>query len=202
MEIFGKNFNMKKLDNIVILLLFALVLYTLMAFTTYKSYPNNISEIKPIEVQPIEIELEPFELVQPSHQQFLEAIGHRESSNNYLVVNEFGYMGRYQFGRATLKGLGINVTREEFINNPKLQERAMHMLLSHNQKKLKRYIKKYDGKIVHGILITESGILAAAHLAGQGNVRKFLRNGFVFEDGNGTKMTSYMKQFGGYILNL
>ena len=42
----------------------------------------------------------------------------------------------------------------------------------------------------------------AAHLAGQGNVRKFLKNGFVFEDGNGTKMTSYMKQFGGYILNL
>ena len=193
---------MKKLDNIVILLLFALVLYTLMAFTTYKSYPNNVSEIKPIEIQPIEIEIESFELVQPSHQQFLEAIGHRESSNNYSVINEFGYMGKYQFGKATLKGLGINVTKEEFINNPKLQERAMHMLLSHNQKKLKRYIKKYDGKIVHGILITESGILAAAHLAGQGNVRKFLKNGFVFEDGNGTKMTSYMKQFGGYILNL
>ena len=55
---------------------------------------------------------------------------------------------------------------------------------------------------MHGILVTESGILAAAHLAGQGNVRKFLKNGFVFEDGNGTKMTSYMKQFGGYILNL
>ena len=134
--------------------------------------------------------------------QFLEAIGHRESSNNYSVVNEFGYMGRYQFGKATLKGLGIDVTKEEFINDHRLQERAMHMLLSHNQKKLKRYIKKYDGKIVHGILITESGILAAAHLAGQGNVRKFLKNGFVFEDGNGTKMTSYMKQFGGYILNL
>ena len=64
--------------------------------------------------------------------------------------------------KTTLKGLGINVTREEFINNPKLQERAMHMLLSHNQKKLKRYIKKYDGKIVHGILITESGYISCS----------------------------------------
>ena len=133
---------------------------------------------------------------------FLNDLGHQESGNRYDIVNRFGYMGRYQFGRATLKGLGIDVTKEEFINDHRLQERAMHMLLLHNKKKLKRYIKKYEGQIIHGILVTESGILAAAHLAGQGNVRKFLKNGFVFEDGNGTKMTSYMKQFGGYILNL
>jgi len=198
------NFNMKKLDSITAVLLFALALFSLMAFTTYKARVITVIEIepKPIKILQIEIKKESFELVQPSHQQFLEAIGHRESSNNYSVVNEFGYMGRYQFGKATLKGLGIDVTKEEFINNHKLQEKAMHMLLSHNRKKLKRYIKKYEGQIIHGILITESGILAAAHLAGQGNVRKFLKNGFVFEDGNGTKMTSYMKQFGGYILNL
>jgi len=198
------NFNMKKLDSITAVLLFALTIFSLMAFTTYRSYVVPVVEIKPlpIEIIPVEIVRESFELVQPSHQQFLEAIGHRESSNNYSVVNEFGYMGKYQFGKATLKGLGIDVTKEEFINDHRLQEKAMHMLLSHNRKKLKRYIKKYEGQIIHGILVTESGILAAAHLAGQGNVRKFLKNGFVFEDGNGTKMTSYMKQFGGYILNL
>ena len=198
------NFNRKKLDSLTLVLLFALTIFSLMAFTTYRSYVVPVVELKPlpIKIVPVEIVRESFELIQPSHQQFLEAIGHRESSNNYSVVNEFGYMGRYQFGRATLKGLGINVTKEEFINNHKLQEKAMHMLLSHNRKKLKRYIKKYEGQIIHGVLITESGVLAAAHLAGQGNVRKFLKNGFVFEDGNGTKMTSYMKQFGGYILNL
>ena len=198
------NFNRKKLYSITLVLLFALTIFSLMAFTTYRSYVVPVVELKPLPVKiiPVEIVRESFELVQPSHQQFLEAIGHRESSNNYSVVNEFGYMGKYQFGKATLKGLGINVTKEEFITNPKLQEKAMHMLLSHNKKKLKRYIKKYEGQIIHGVLITESGVLAAAHLAGQGNVRKFLKNGFVFEDGNGTKMTSYMKQFGGYILNL
>jgi hypothetical protein len=198
------NFNRKKLDSITLVLLFALTIFSLMAFTTYRSYVVPVVELKPLPIKtiPVEIVRESFELVQPSHQQFLEAIGHRESSNNYSVVNEFGYMGKYQFGKATLKGLGINVTKEEFITNPKLQEKAMHMLLSHNKKKLKRYIKKYEGQIIHGVLITESGVLAAAHLAGQGNVRKFLKNGFVFKDGNGTKMTSYMKQFGGYILNL
>ena len=198
------NFNRKKLDSITLVLLFALTIFSLMAFTTYRSYVIPVVEIKPLPIKtiPVKIVRESFELVQPSHQQFLEAIGHRESTNNYSVVNEFGYMGRYQFGRSTLKGLGINVTKEEFINDPKLQEKAMHMLLSHNKKKLKRYIKKYEGQIIHGVLITESGVLAAAHLAGQGNVRKFLKNGFVFKDGNGTKMTSYMKQFGGYILNL
>ena len=198
------NFNRKKLDSITLVLLFALTIFSLMAFTTYRSYVIPVVEIKPLPIKiiPVKIVRESFELVQPSHQQFLEAIGHRESTNNYSVVNEFGYMGRYQFGRATLRGLGIDVTREEFINNHGLQERAMHMLLSHNRKKLKRYIKKYEGQIIHGVLITESGVLAAAHLAGQGNVRKFLKNGFVFKDGNGTKMTSYMKQFGGYRLNI
>ena len=78
----------------------------------------------------------------------------------------------------------------------------MQELLRHNKKKLKRFIKKYDGKVVHGVLITESGILAAAHLAGQGNVRKFFRNGYEFKDGFGTKMTSYMEMFGGYNLNV
>ena len=98
-----------------------LTFFVLTAFSTYKSYVSPVLEIEslPIEMIPIEIKKESFELVQPSHQQFLEAIGHRESSNNYSVVNEFGYMGRYQFGRATLKGLGIDVTKEEFISATK-----------------------------------------------------------------------------------
>ena len=51
-------------------------------------------------------------------------------------------------------------------------------------------------------VITESGILAAAHLAGPGNVKKFFKKGVEFKDGNGTKMTSYLTQFSGYELNI
>ena len=78
----------------------------------------------------------------------------------------------------------------------------MLVLLQKNKHTLRREIKKYVGETVNGIYITESGILAAAHLGGAGNVRKFFRKGYEFEDGNGTKMTSYMVRFADYNLNL
>ena len=133
---------------------------------------------------------------------FLNDIGHRESGNRYDITNTWGYMGRYQFGKATLKGLGYNVTKKEFLNNPQLQDSAMISLLNHNKEKLQSYIDIYDGKTINGMEITESGILAAAHLGGQGSVKRYFRNGKVFRDGNGTKITSYMKQFSGYDIKL
>ena len=133
---------------------------------------------------------------------FLSAIGFRESGNRYDITNTFGYMGKYQFGRATLKGLGYKVSKKEFLNNPDLQEEAMLSLLNHNKEKLQQYIDVYDGKTVNGIYITESGILAAAHLGGQGSVRRYFRNGKVFKDGYGTKITSYMSDFSGYDIKL
>ena len=135
-------------------------------------------------------------------EQFLHAIGHRESTNRYDVVNPWGYMGRYQFGKSTLKGLGYDVSRKEFLSNPELQEEAMLSLLKHNKDKLQKYIDVFDGKTINGIYITESGILAAAHLGGQGSVRRYFRNGKVFRDGNGTKITSYMDKFSGYDIAL
>lgn len=133
---------------------------------------------------------------------FLSAIGFRESGNRYDITNTFGYMGKYQFGRSTLKGLGYKVSKKEFLSNPDLQEEAMLSLLNHNKEKLQKYIDVYDGKTVNGIYITESGILAAAHLGGQGSVRRYFRNGKVFKDGYGTKITSYMSEFSGYDINL
>ncbi|MBA3986418.1 MAG: peptidoglycan-binding protein LysM, partial [Flavobacteriales bacterium] len=45
-----------------------------------------------------------------------------------------------------------------------------------------------------------SGILAAAHLAGPGNVRKFLRTGgdYAYEDANGVSVRYYLRKFSGY----
>ena len=73
-------------------------------------------------------------------------------------------------------------------------------LLNHNKKILNNYIEYWDGKKINGKVITESGILAA-HLVDQ-NVKKFLKEGREFKDGNGTKLTSYLTQFSGYKLNL
>jgi hypothetical protein len=111
-------------------------------------------------------------------------------------------MGKYQFGKSTLRGLGYKVSRKEFLNSPELQEQAMLDLLSHNKKILQTYIDYWDGKNINGKVITESGILAAAHLGGPGNVKKFFRDGKVFKDGNGTKITKYLTHFSGYKLNL
>jgi hypothetical protein len=133
---------------------------------------------------------------------FLNAIGHKESRNQYDIVNKYGYMGRYQFGKRTLKGLGYDVSKQEFLSNPEIQEMAMQDLLKHNKEKLQKYIDLYEGDTLHGIFITESGVLAAAHLAGCGNVKKFFTKGYDFKDGFGTRLTSYMEKFSGYNLIL
>ena len=183
------------------------VILLLMAFTSVQRSFNKVEIIK-LETKPIEVVLPaPLEGIKveidyKGHNDFLEAIGHRESGNRYEVVNSFGYMGKYQFGKSTLKGLGFDVTVDEFINSPYIQEKAMNSLLLHNQKKLRKFIEQYEGQVVHGVLITESGVLAAAHLAGAGNVKKFFKKGFEFKDGYGTKMTTYMTQFSGYTLRL
>ena len=148
-----------------------------------------------------EIKAPKLELIIKNHSKFLEDIGMRESSGNYKAVNQFGYLGKYQFGRRTLDALGYNnVSNREFLENESLQEEAMYALLTHNRKILRRQISKYVGQTVGGIYITESGLLAAAHLAGPGNVKRFLRKGYEFKDGNGTKMTSYMIKFSNYRL--
>ena len=152
--------------------------------------------------EPIKIEPKVEEVVVSDMDLFLEDLGHRESGNRYDVVNQFGYMGKYQFGKSTLRTLKIKVTKEAFLNSPDLQEYAMQQNLLYNKRKLQKYIDRFDGCLVDGILITESGILAAAHLGGPGSVKKYFRSGKVAKDGNGVKITNYMKRFSGYELYL
>jgi len=130
---------------------------------------------------------------------FKEAIGYRESENKYRKVNSLGYLGKYQFGNETLKSVGIHDTAR-FLQSPKMQERAFVALLAKNKWILKDIIEKYDGKVFNGILITESGILAAAHLGGAGSVKKYFKsNGSrLIKDAYGTSIRSYLKTFGGY----
>jgi len=127
---------------------------------------------------------------------FKEAVAFKESQGSYTVVNTLGYLGKYQFGESTLKRLRIYDT-EEFLNNPELQEQAFRTYCSLNKWILRKDIKRSVGKIINGIEITESGILAAAHLSGAGNVKKFLRSNGVqrFGDAYGTTISHYMEDF-------
>lgn len=130
---------------------------------------------------------------------FKEAIGYRESESKYKKVNSLGYLGKYQFGIETLKSVGIR-SSSAFLNSPEMQEKAFIALLAQNKWELKKEIEKYEGTILNGIYITESGILAAAHLGGPGTVRRFFKNKGkrYFRDAYGTSVRSYMKAFGGY----
>ena len=162
----------------------------------------SVTPIKQISVIQPKLKVVKLPIVK-NYSSFLDAVGHRESTNNYKAVNQFGYLGKYQFGRKTLNAIGLDdISNREFLANPSIQEEAMLILLKKNKHTLRREIRKYVGDTINGIYITESGILAAAHLAGAGNVKKFFRRGYEFKDGNGTKMTSYMIMFADYDLKL
>lgn len=130
---------------------------------------------------------------------FKEALGFKESQGKYNRVNTYGYLGKYQFGKSTLKRFKIYDTAE-FLKNPELQEDAFIALCSVNKWILQRDIKRFVGKKINGIEVTESGILAAAHLAGAGNVKKYLRSygAYQFQDAFGTSIGYYLKKFAGY----
>jgi len=135
---------------------------------------------------------------------FKEFLGFFESGSDYKKINRLGYLGKYQFGRSTLKVLRVKKINK-FIDIPELQEKAFLMNVMRNKWILRREIKRFNGKKLNNILITESGIIAAAHLSGPGNVKKYLRNygddKFDLGDINGTKISDYMKTFKGYDLS-
>jgi len=172
-----------------------LLLFILFIVPANKPIPQELPVLKNEDIKEEVVEIRGID-------EFLFAIGHQESGNRYFVVNRYGYMGKYQFGKSTLKTLKIKVTKEAFLNSPDLQEYAMKQNLLYNKKKLQKYINEFDGQTVNGILVTESGLLAAAHLGGAGSVKKWFRNGKIKKDGNGVKITTYMQRFSNYTLYL
>jgi len=153
---------------------------------------------------------------------FLNDLGARESGGNYKAFNKYGYAGKYQMGEAALIDAGYYTksskiynndwrgqfvgkdgvrSMQDFLNNPNAQENAQMIF----KKKQWGYLKalgahKYSGKIINGFKVTDSGLLAAAHLKGAGSVIKYLKSdGKIIEkDGFGTSVESYMKRFAGY----
>ncbi|MGB5228791.1 MAG: hypothetical protein WBN55_11040 [Eudoraea sp.] len=130
---------------------------------------------------------------------FKEALAFKESQGDYFIINTLGYLGKYQFGIGTLQLMGVyNATK--FLNDPSLQEKVFYTNISRNKWILRKYIKYFVGRQVKGVEVTESGILAAAHLAGPGNVMKYLySNGRKdVHDAYGTSLADYLKKFSGY----
>ncbi|MEM9648923.1 MAG: hypothetical protein AAF969_10605 [Bacteroidota bacterium] len=130
---------------------------------------------------------------------FKEALAFKESQGRYNVINTLGYMGKYQFGASTLKLMGVYNTNA-FLSDPVLQERVFETNVARNKWILRRDIKRFNGKRIRGVEITESGIVAAAHLAGAGNVKKYLRSYGKNDvaDAYGSSISYYMRKFAGF----
>lgn len=130
---------------------------------------------------------------------FKEALAFKESQGNYFSVNTLGYLGKYQFGIGTLQLMGVS-DATKFLNNPALQEKVFQTNIARNKWILRRDIKRFKGKHLKGVKITESGMLAAAHLAGAGNVKKYLRSYGKddVKDDYGTTISKYIYVFSGY----
>ena len=135
---------------------------------------------------------------------FKNFLGFFESGSNYKKVNRFGYLGKYQFGKGTLKMYGVR-NLSEYRLDPELQEKVFLMNVMRNKWILRREISWYSNRYLNGTYISESGIIAAAHLSGPGNVKKFLKSHCNPEldkrDANGTSISDYLNIFKDYDLD-
>lgn len=135
---------------------------------------------------------------------YLDSIGNNESGNNPRAWNRYGYIGKYQFGYAARKSCGYDEVKfRDFIRNPEIwseqaQDSAMITLMSINEQHLRDVIHKYNGEQIKGYTITKSGILAAAHLAGAGGVKRYFAYGRNPKDAYGTSLEDYLIKFSGF----
>lgn len=149
---------------------------------------------------------------------FIDHLGFRESTNNWMVINDFNCLGEWQFTHSTLINLGYNdITPEEFKKDPnifprELQLEALKALITMNEISLNKRITRNDtsryidfiGKTINGIPITKGGLLAGMHLGGIGGIKLFIEsNGKIDpQDGYNTKLSDYIKEFSIYELQI
>ena len=136
---------------------------------------------------------------------FKYALAIRESDNDWKKYNPYGYIGKFQFGKAALEVTGYgHVDFYDFLDNPAIfpekdQDLAMVSLLNFNEFILRSYIENYVGEIfMDSIRITRTGLLAASHLAGPSNVKRFLTTNGKHNpsDHLGTRLSDYLFTFG------
>ena len=140
----------------------------------------------------------------PGLRSFMSRMSRTESNNRPGIISKYGMLGKYQFAPTTMRGiLGSDVTPEEFLNDESLQDKAMLTLMRRNRRYLRDLINEFTGQTVHGVYVTEAGILAGAHLVGPVGVLAFFHPeeyDAITVDRNGTTVQHYMEKFADYKL--
>ena len=196
-----KVLNINTIKSIKASFFYMLVIFASTVLTSVSIDSSNIYSAKEKPEFIVKLHTVPF--IEKDFIGFKEFLGFFESGSDYNKINRFGYLGKYQFGKGTLKIYGVS-DLNNFIKSPELQDRVFLMYVKRNKWILRREIKKYSNIFLGDLYISESGILAAAHLSGPGNVKKFLRNkaskDFNKKDANGTSISDYIRIFKNYDL--
>lgn len=162
---------------------------------------------------------EPTNVIKLSRQEFYDYLSIPESNGIYNIANSINMVGKYQASRIALKTFGfsdekINKIRNSIkvtfnSNNRKLYHFDTLHFPSYEQEKfidwymnfmenrtLKHYISKYDGKVINGTKITKASILGTSILSPE-HLKKYLdSDGKInFKDGYNTSIEKRLKYF-------
>ena len=176
---------------------------TSVIYNKYSAEPIHITTS--VETDTVVEEVEIYVSNLKTYDEFLYAVGYTESRNNWSIVSDGGMLGRFQFNPNTLRGIGISVPQEYFLQDTMLQLVAFKRLLFLNKSNFQKYITQWSGKPLpqdERYIMTESGILMAFHLKPSGAI-KYFESGCIDNsdtDGNGTPVSTYIKKFSGYKL--
>lgn len=190
-----------------------LLIFTTLIYLSYSLYLKDV-EVKIITKKEIVVEKEIIDNNHNKRVDFLNQLAYVESRRDYgrcrytetkngITYSQF--WGRYQIGKSARKEVGYDtVPMHKFLADSLMQEKCMLKLMKRIKVILKDEINEYDGKWIGNYYITESGLIAMAHLVGVGNVKTFINsNGSIIpKDGNRKLSTDYLQQFGRYELNL
>jgi hypothetical protein len=148
---------------------------------------------------------------------FKDSLAMRESSLKFNIrggANKH-YLGKYQLGKLAFidifnyKGRSDGSEQYDWARenvelgrwSQEAQDRYFDDWVQVLKKYLAHEINSIDNyKEINGIEITESGLIAAAHLCGHGAVKDFINSDgrIIAADGNSVKLTEYLEKFAGY----